>query len=520
MIAGAFTALEATAQISPGDLSKPHEYLEGITNCTKCHILGNKITGEKCLDCHTEIKERISAGKGYHSSAEIKGKQCIECHNEHHGKNFQLVRLNTEEFDHNHTGFTLSTPHSKVECAECHNPKFIGDPKISEKKFTYLGVKRECLTCHEDYHLNTLSPSCLNCHSPETFKTAPAFDHNNARFKLAGKHKSVDCIKCHKSETVNGARFQEFRGVAYASCVNCHKDPHQNKFGQNCRQCHSEQSFTTIKGISNFNHNKTSFPLEEKHLTVECNSCHKTNFTDPLKHDRCTDCHPDYHKSQFANKGISPDCSTCHSVKGFTTFSYTLEQHSRNQFPLRGAHAAQPCISCHRKQTEWAFRNIGIVCSDCHTDIHKSFINTKFYPGGNCLVCHNESAWRGVSFDHSKTSFPLTGAHSGQSCSTCHITRNPAGTLTQKFALETNCSACHNDNHQGQFNTKGMETCTDCHVTDNWEPSKFDHSRASFKLDGKHAGVPCAGCHKTQQNGAVRFTLYKIKDYRCESCHF
>ncbi|MFZ0280585.1 MAG: hypothetical protein WAL29_02965, partial [Bacteroidales bacterium] len=78
LIAGAFTALEAAAQISPGDLSKPHEYLEGITNCTKCHILGNKITGEKCLDCHTEIKERISAGKGYHSSAEIKGKQCIE----------------------------------------------------------------------------------------------------------------------------------------------------------------------------------------------------------------------------------------------------------------------------------------------------------------------------------------------------------------------------------------------------------------------------------------------------------
>ncbi len=513
--------MAAHAQISPGDLSKPHEFLEGITNCTKCHEIGNKITGGKCLDCHTEIKDGLSAGKGYHSSADIKGKQCIECHSDHHGKNFQLVRFNSEEFDHSKTGFSLSAPHSKLVCQECHNKKFITDQKIKNKQFTYLGIKEACLTCHTDYHLNTLSSSCLNCHGPETFKTAPAFNHANARFRLAGRHKSVQCIQCHKMETINGAKFQEFRGVAFSSCTNCHKDPHQNKFGQDCRRCHNEESFTTIKGMSNFDHNKTAFPLVDKHLTLDCKACHKTNLTDPLKHDRCTDCHADYHKGQFTKSGRAPDCSSCHSIKGFTTFSYTLEQHNQGAFPLKGAHVSQPCTECHKKQAEWSFRAIGTDCRDCHADIHKSFINTKFYPDENCRVCHNESTWKDISYDHSQTGFPLTGAHARSLCATCHISGRSAGTLVQRFeGLPVNCSACHNDIHQGQFNTNGAETCTDCHLTENWKPSKFDHNKTDFKLDGQHINVACTGCHKTQINGPVRYTLYKIKDFRCESCHF
>jgi len=513
--------VRAGAQISPGDLSKPHEHLEGIPNCTKCHILGNKITGEKCLGCHTEINERISAGKGYHSSSEIKGKECIECHSEHHGKNFQLVRFNTVEFNHSLTGYTLSTPHSRLECVECHDPRFITDQNVKAKKFTYLGVNDQCLTCHEDYHLGTLSSSCLNCHGPETFKTIPSFNHDKARFKLIGKHKNVECTGCHKFETVNGSRFQEFRGVLFSSCVNCHKDPHENKFGQNCRQCHSEVSFTTIKGMSNFDHDKTSFPLEEKHIQVACNECHKTRLTDRLKYSRCTDCHTDYHKGQFARDGGSPDCSTCHSVKGFESFSYTLDQHNKSQFPLKGAHTAQPCVACHKKQAEWSFKKIGTECNDCHIDIHKSYINDKYYPGEKCLSCHNENSWRNISFDHAKTAFPLTGAHSKTTCSVCHITRTGEVIVKQKFfGLPSNCSACHNDNHQGQFSRNGENVCTDCHITDSWEPSKFNHNNTLFRLDGKHVNVPCSDCHKVQQTGTLRFTLYKIKDFRCESCHF
>ena len=62
-----FSYSNATAQISPGDLSTLHAHLEGLSNCTKCHVLGNKVSNEKCLACHIEIQTAISLNKGYHS---------------------------------------------------------------------------------------------------------------------------------------------------------------------------------------------------------------------------------------------------------------------------------------------------------------------------------------------------------------------------------------------------------------------------------------------------------------------
>ena len=53
-----------SGQISPGDLSEPHAHLKGLSNCTKCHILGEKVSNEKRLDCQLEIGIRISESRG------------------------------------------------------------------------------------------------------------------------------------------------------------------------------------------------------------------------------------------------------------------------------------------------------------------------------------------------------------------------------------------------------------------------------------------------------------------------
>ncbi len=253
------SVFDVAAQLSPGDLSGSHSYLEGISNCTQCHVLGNKISNDKCLECHKEILNRINLQKGYHSSADVRGKQCFTCHSEHNGKNFQLIRFDETKFDHSLTGYSLSIPHAKQDCKACHVSKFITDPKLKIKKTTYLGVNPECLNCHADYHMRTLSSSCLSCHNPDSFIPASKFDHNNARFQLAGKHKSVECQKCHKIEMIEGKKFQQFSGIQYSNCTSCHKDPHKNKFGQNCRQCHSEESFQIVSGLKKFDHNKTNY---------------------------------------------------------------------------------------------------------------------------------------------------------------------------------------------------------------------------------------------------------------------
>ena len=511
--------LNMSGQISPGDLATAHSHLEGLSNCTQCHVLGNKVSGEKCLVCHIEIKDRITLQKGYHSSVEVKSKDCIICHSDHHGKNFRMIRFDTAKFDHNLTGFTLSVPHAKEHCNDCHNSKFISDQQVKTRKYTFLGLGTNCLNCHEDYHRKTLSPDCLSCHNPDSFKPASKFNHDNTRFRLAGKHESVDCAKCHKVETVSNKKFQDFR-VTQFNCSNCHKDPHQNKFGQNCSQCHNEESFEIVKGVNGFDHNKTDFKLEDKHITVNCKACHKTKFTDPLKFKLCTDCHSDYHKMQFAKNGISPDCSQCHSTKGFGSFSFTLEQHNLSTFPLQGAHIAIPCIDCHKKQTEWNFKGIGKNCKDCHKDIHKDLIDPKYYPDEDCKICHKEDSWDNISFDHSKTEFKLTGAHQNKNCKTCHIIKISNSASQPKFSgLPVNCSACHEDNHNRQFEKNGITVCIECHNTENWKATLFNHNNAAFKLDGKHIGVPCSKCHRPQQEGSSFYVKYKLKVFTCESCH-
>ena len=157
-------------QISPGDLSEPHSYLTGLSNCTKCHVMGNKIQNDKCLVCHTEINNRITNQKGYHS-ADVKGKQCMECHSEHNGKNSQLIRLDRQNLTITLQGIHLSVPHSKQDCRACHTPENItdGKPQLNKRKNTYLGVNSGCLNCHDDYHLRTLSSVCTNCPVPELF---------------------------------------------------------------------------------------------------------------------------------------------------------------------------------------------------------------------------------------------------------------------------------------------------------------------------------------------------------------
>ena len=510
----------ALAQISPGPLASVHSHLEGMSNCTNCHTLGAKVTDAKCLDCHKEVKSRIDQNKGYHVSADVRVKSCVTCHSDHHGLTFQIIRFNQESFNHNLTGYTLLGAHSKKACKDCHKADFISNNTIKKKKFTFLGLTTGCTPCHADYHQQTLSVNCSDCHGFELFKPAGKFNHINTRFQLTGKHKDVPCVKCHAITERNGTRFQVFAGIQYGNCTSCHADVHQNKFGQNCTQCHSTESFHSIKGMTNFDHSKTNFKLEGKHQNLACAKCHKTNLTDPIKHGLCTDCHPDYHNKQFTVQGVIRDCSDCHSIMGFTGSSFTIEQHNKGKFQLQGAHLATPCFECHKKTEKWSFREIGIRCADCHENIHEPYISKKYYPESNCTVCHNESRWNDVTFDHSKTTFSLSGAHAKQTCRTCHFNKNATGHEIQHFSdLASTCSSCHTDIHYQQFENNGVTDCQRCHNPDQWKIENFDHNTTAFKLDGTHKIVACAKCHKNITKENHTFVLYKIKEWKCENCH-
>jgi len=508
------------AQLSPGDLSNAHAHLEGISNCTLCHVLNQKVSNEKCLACHKFIQDRITNNEGYHVSDEVKGKECFSCHNEHHGRKFQLIRFDTVSFDHGKAGYPLQGAHRKVHCSACHQPGFVQADDLVKRKQTYLGLRTECLACHTDYHDNTLSVNCTQCHSFESFKTVPKFNHNTTSFPLKGRHQEVSCEKCHPITVRNDKQFQVFKGIEFESCTDCHKDVHNNKFGQDCKKCHTENSFHTIVGLSEFNHDRTNFKLEGKHRNVECKKCHKTTLTAPLNYRYCMDCHEDYHESQFQKEGKSPDCANCHKVQGFTPSTYTIERHQENNFPLKGAHLATPCFSCHLKENKWQFRNIGLQCAQCHSDTHNGYLPEKYYPEKACTNCHTSDSWKKISFDHSLTAYPLTGSHKKPSCAACHKPNGQNAAITVQFSdIPTNCAACHADEHAGQFTNNGTVDCSRCHENTQWKKILFDHNQSRFILDGKHVNLSCNACHKPATINGIKTIQYKFEDIRCESCH-
>lgn len=509
------------AQISPGELTTAHASLEGLSNCTKCHEVGKKVLSAKCLECHKEIKELIGLNRGYHSSSEVTGKECFSCHNEHHGRNFKIIRFDTLKFDHRDTRFELTGKHNTLGCKACHKSEYVKVKKsLKTAAGSYLDLGTTCLDCHADYHQQTLSANCSACHNFNAFKPVVGFDHRKTKYALLGKHQEADCSKCHKVTDQNGRKFQKFAGIAFSNCTDCHKDVHENKFGKDCKKCHNEESFKKVAGLNSFNHNKTDYPLEGKHQAVECKSCHKQNLTVKLKSDLCTDCHKDYHKGQLKKPGVASDCKDCHSLQGFTNSLFTVERHNKGSFLLEGAHVATPCISCHKKGTEWGFKDLKKRCADCHENIHQKNIDVKFFGNQNCENCHDVIAWSRVKFDHNTTGFKLTGKHAQANCKQCHFKPDANGTVVQRFSdLNNRCLDCHADVHNKQFETKENNSCTRCHGFDRWKPVRFNHDTARFKLDGSHKDVACIKCHKEISDGTVRYVQYKLEDIKCSSCH-
>lgn len=522
--------LQVNGQFSPGKLMKAHSNLEGSKNCTKCHDLGNKVTNNKCLACHTEIKNLVNQNKGYHSNSAVKGKTCISCHSDHHGVSFDALRFDPKSFDHNKTGYKLEGKHYSVDCKKCHNSSNIKDAKIKKRSDTYLGLTDKCLSCHTDYHQNTLSSSCMNCHNMDGFEKAPNFNHAKTKYPLKGAHANVDCIKCHEKSTRNNKPFQVFKGIKSSSCTDCHIDKHNGAFGNNCLKCHSINSWSNVDLSNGFNHNITKFPLVGMHKTVSCNKCHiGSNFTQSLKYGECIDCHKDYHNGELKLTTESfTDCKRCHNLEdGFNQSNFRLEDHEKSNFPLKGAHVATPCFSCHKKTTDkrWTFKFKSQNCIECHDNIHKDKISEQFLTEQNCQSCHSVNTWSEINFDHNKTSYKLEGKHIGINCRTCHFeeSKTDRNTFVQKFkGLSAECYTCHEHNHGDQFTQNGVTECKKCHNSNtSWNISSFDHEKTNFPLEGGHAEVACSECHKpiSGPNGKI-IIEYKLKSYQCIDCHY
>jgi hypothetical protein len=171
------------------------------------------------------------------------------------------------------------------------------------------------------------------------------------------------------------------------------------------------------------------------------------------------------------------------------------------------------------------------TCTACHADPHRDQFRARMAqkrPEGaaaGCEACHSTKAWKELShFDHSTTSFALTGAHRAVACADCHRPPNLETNMRNVTfrSVGKDCESCHEDAHAKQFAKAGLTPgCADCHNTARWRPSLFDHDkRTSFPLQGGHAGLRCSQCHSTfREVKGKRVLFYMPTPKQCVACH-
>lgn len=455
--------------------------------CIGCHkdpVFSH--VGVSCIDCHAD-----------HHNGQL-GMDCQNCHTPRDWQNRRdLLDL------HASRGFALTGVHAVADCEACHS----GHPQQQ-----YAGAPVDCYSCHAEAYAATTEPNhatsefsidCRECHQMTASSWHDASVIHPASFPLTGGHAGIPCRDCHTDGYANLS----------SDCYSCHStqfaattDPdHETaSFSHDCRLCHTIVAWQP----SFYDHNGTAFPLTGAHRQTACIQCHATQYAGTP-----TDCYS-CHQSAFEQTldpnhvtgNFDHNCIVCH---GTTAWQPSTFDHNVTTFPLTGAHLTATCVSCHGS----GFAGTPTACYSCHQTAFEQTLDPNHVTGNfdhNCSLCHTTTAWLPANFDHSTTSFPLTGKHVTAICLSCH-----ASGFT---GTPTNCYACHQTAYNGttdpSHTAAGFPTsCENCHTTNGWTPANWDHDALYFPIySGAHAGRwnTCADCHVNQSSFAV---------FECINCH-
>ena len=463
------------------------------TTCTGCHA-DNVFAGKPttCVSCHqanyNATKAPAHVPAGFPTT-------CETCHT--------TTQWLGAPFDHAKTQFPLTGAHRATTCDGCHADK------------VYNGKPTTCVSCHQSDYNGTTTPNhkaagfptaCEGCHTTTQWPGA-VFDHAQTSFALTGAHRAAPCASCHADGVYNGKP---------TTCVSCHQTEYNGTTNPNhrtqgfpatCEGCHTTTQWTG----ATFNHNATLFPLTGAHTAATCVSCHADGVYKG-KPTTCVSCHQvDYTATTRPPHGpsnIPTQCQTCHTTAAWQGAPYN---HALTAFPLTGAHQAATCMDCH---SDGVYKGKPQTCITCHNSDWSASTNPHHAAAGfatQCQTCHTTVQWKGGTYNHNATAFPLTGAHIPEPCISCHASKVYKG-------LPSTCVSCHLADYNATTNPRHATanfptTCVSCHTTTQWQGATFNHDGSYFPIySGKHRGKwsRCSDCH-------INATNYKV--FECILCH-
>ncbi len=565
---------------SPGPVTAVHARspdLDGGQACAQCHGGWFSSMTESCLDCHEEIGAQFENENGLHGTlGRERALLCALCHSEHHGEDFAIVNRQSfaqagasqENFDHQIIGWRMDGKHLELSCRECH--KNADAAILPPDEFRFIGLDRDCASCHEDAHDGRMTIACASCHGQQDFRKLESLGHEK-HLPLVGGHANVSCLECHKDNDAHSLEaLGEGSGPGQRDCIDCHESPHRSGFvegvaelasmrtGAACVVCHEhEHNSFREEGldITPEQHAHSGFPLAPPHADLACDDCHSQDVESFAERhpgrgaDECRHCHEDPHGGQFDDGPFGEQgCVACHDRLHFEPHDFTVEKHRQAALALTGRHLELECEECHKVPVEGVprvFRGTLSKCVGCHRDAHTGFFDEfarEFgeVKHGSCSICHFTTSFSDVAdgFDHGQsTGFAVEGAHDQLKCETCHPPSEEPdefnrtfGRVNEHFGEYQGCITCHTDPHQGEFDTPklpaevdGRRGCARCHeqVSFRTAADTFEHGKWTvFPLEGRHLEVGCSACHQPLRKAdELGRTWARAASTECSKCH-
>ena len=362
---------------SPGPLSAQtvtHLPLNGVAshadlsgNCGACHAApwASNRTSDLCLACHTDVSTQLASASGVHGVVATASDDCRTCHTDHRGAAGALTNFQGDAALHDRTRFSLAQHTKQADgspfaCTSCHTASYASFDQAV------------CTSCHAGLngafmtqHLADYGADCMGCHDGKT--TLAKFDHATTSFPLAGKHASALCRQCHPGAPLSAAP---------TTCIGCHAkdDAHKGQFGTDCGGCHKATAWLDAA----FDHSKSAFPLDGKHVAVACAQCHANGVFKGTP-TTCEACHQA--PTSHVGSAFTASCTGCHTTGGWTPA--TMANHP---FPIDHGGAVSGCVVCH--PANYA----AYTCYGCHAHNEADLLVRHRDEGitnlADCVSCH------------------------------------------------------------------------------------------------------------------------------------
>jgi hypothetical protein len=256
--------------------------------------------------------------------------------------------------------------------------------------------------------------------------------------------------------------------VLLSIAVQAQQSPH-GPMTMPCVDCHTTDSWTTVRSPMKFDHAQTAYVLHGQHQAAACKACHTSLRFKGTPSD-CIDCHrKEYEGASLIDHrkaGFSTDCLLCHTNDA-QSWADNFD-HNRTQFPTRGAHDAVACSQCHAQNK---YRGTPIQCVSCH---RKEYDEARVPDhrvarfSVECATCHRALTWQPAVFFPHENYFPIAAGdrHSPgvwNTCGDCHV--------NQSVYAAFECINCHRHSkarmdsaHEGRRGYEYLSSaCYRCH---------------------------------------------------------